>query len=532
MKLFSLLVLISLMSFSCEKKKENSNKILRTAIYSDPQSLDTRKVKDYISSEILFMLYRGLMHYTEKGELETSLCKRYEISKDKKTYTFHLRKALWSNKEPITAYDFEKSWKKVLLPSFPSHYAELFYPIKNAEKAKRGEIDINEVKIKAINNKILQVELEHPNPYFLFLTSFCSYFPMPKNIDDDKENNKSLICSGPFVLEKWKRNSKIILKKNPHFFNRDKIDLDSIHINIIPNEETAFQMYENDELDFLSSFLSPLAIDTLGKIKNRDDSKFIAIGGFSFLCFNTEKFPFNNKNLRKAFSFAIDRKKIVDNITQLNEPIALRCIPPIFLNDNSKALIHNNEKKLAKKHFKKALKELNTTKEKLNITFSFGSYIIHKKEAEALKQMLEDTFKISIKLNQIEDKTLLSMLNKREYQFSLARLIVRYNDPLNIFERYKYKDNPKNYPSWEDKNFIDVLNLAKKEFDPQKRFRLIEIAESLILEDMPISPLYFYNYTLLTKNNVKGIYANIVGDLLFDNTKILSKNSKNKINKN
>ncbi|NGX49456.1 MAG: Oligopeptide-binding protein OppA, partial [Candidatus Anoxychlamydiales bacterium] len=360
MKRFSFIVLILILTLSCEKK-ETTHKTLRTCIYSDPQSLDTRKVGDYISSEVLFMLYRGLMHYSASGELEPSLCKRYEISKDKKTYTFYLKKAFWSNKEAITAYDFERSWKKILEPSFPSQYAELLYPIKNAEAAKRGTISVDEVKIKAINNKVLKVELEHPNPYFLFLTSFSSYFPMPKNIDEKNlahQNVNNLAFSGPFILEKWERKSKMILKKNPCFYNKDKIDLDSIHISIISNEETAFQMYENNEIDFLSSFLSPLAIETLGKVKNRDDSKFIAIGGFSFLCFNTEKFPFNNKHLRKAFSLAIDRKKIVDNITQLNEPIALRCIPPIFLKGPNKDLIKNNEKELAKKHFDKALGEL------------------------------------------------------------------------------------------------------------------------------------------------------------------------------
>lgn len=522
-------IILFLLTNACEKKEKTPIKTLKTCIYSDPQTLDTRKAGDYISSEILFMLYRGLMHYTKSGKLQPALCKSYEISKDKKTYTFYLRKAFWSDKKAITAYDFEKSWKKILDPSFPSGYAELLYPIKNAEAAKRGKIDINEVKIKALNRKTLKVKLEHPNPYFLFLTSFCSYFAMPKNIEEKinaNQNINNLVYSGPFILKKWDRNSKIILKKNPHFYNKDKINLDSIHLNIIPNEETAFQMYENNELDFLSSFLSPLSIDTLGKVKNRDDSKFIAIGGFNFLSFNTEKFPFNNKNLRKAFSLAIDRKKIVDNITQLNEPIALRCIPPIFLNDKNKELIKNNEIILAKKHFDKAIEEMKISKDQLKITFTFGSYIVHRKEAEALKQMFEEIFDISIKLNLIEDKILLSKLKKRDYQFALARIIIRYNDPLNIFERYKYKNNPKNYSSWEDNNFIDVLNLAKKEFDPQKRFRLIEIAESLLLEDMPISPLYFYNYTILTKKNIKGIYTNIVGDLLFDDTKILDREEK------
>ncbi len=113
MKKFCFIILILFLSVSCEKK-ESAFKTLRTSIYSDPQSLDTRKAGDYISSEVLFMLYRGLMHYTAKGELALALCKRYEVSKDKKTYIFHLRKAFWSNKKPITAFNldllFQPDW--------------------------------------------------------------------------------------------------------------------------------------------------------------------------------------------------------------------------------------------------------------------------------------------------------------------------------------------------------------------------------------------------------------------------------------
>ncbi|EKE26732.1 MAG: hypothetical protein ACD_4C00175G0001 [uncultured bacterium (gcode 4)] len=134
--------------------------------------------------------------------------------------------------------------------------------------------------------------------------------------------------------------------------------------------------------------------------------------------------------------------------------------------------------------------------------------------------MWEKAFDISIKLTQFEDKIYLSKLKKHDYQFALGRLIVRYNDPINIFERYKYKDGIKNYTCWENAKFIEVLNEAKKEFDPVKRMRIIEKAESILLDEMPITPLYFYNYTMLKKNYVNGIYSNIVGDLLFDETSV------------
>ncbi|NGX62759.1 MAG: Oligopeptide-binding protein OppA [Candidatus Anoxychlamydiales bacterium] len=522
MKRIFFILMIFLLT-ACEKKPI-SQKTLRTRIYSDVSSLDTRRAGDYISSQVLFMLYRGLMHYSSTGALTNAICKSYEVSNDKKTYTFHLRKAFWSNGQKITANDFERSWKKILDPKFPAMYAELLYPIKNAEAAKSGKIDIEEVKITAKNKNTLIVELENPNPYFLFLTSFCTYFPMQEGANKksaDIANN--FVSSGPFKIKKWDKNNQLILEKNPYFYDKDKINLDALYINVISNEDTAFQMYENGDVDFISSFLSPLTIETLAKVNKREDANIVPIGGFSFLCFNTEKYPFNNKNLRKAFSLAVDREAIVANITQLNEPIANRCIPPIFLEDRNKTLILNNRIDLAKKHFDEALKELDIGKDELKISFSFGSYIVHKKEAEALKQMWQKAFDIKVGLSQLEDKTHLTRLNQRDFQFALARLIVRYNDPLNIFERFKYKNHPKNYSNWEDEKFSQILDIAKREFNPEKRFRLIELAESMLLDDMPIAPLYFYNYTMLKKHYVKGIYTNIVGDLLFDETTILDR---------
>lgn len=522
MKKVNFVILIILLFTSSCKNNQSTKNLLKTCIYSDPKTLDTRKAGDYISSQILFMLYRGLMHYSSDGKIVCSLAKSYKISDDKKTYYFYLKDATWSDGTPITAYDFENSWKKILNPTFPSLYAELLYPIKNAEKAKNGKIDIDQVQVKALDKKTLFVELENPNPYFLFLTSLYIYFPMPSHITNRHQELQidDFVFSGPFKLKKWNRNNQIILEKNPFFYDKDKIHLDYLHINIISNENTSFQMYENNEIDFISSFLSPLTVETLGKIQYRKDAKIIPIAGFSFLTFNTNTFPFNNKYMRKAFSLAIDRKKIIENITQLDEKIATRCIPPLLVDNKNNELVENNNLYLAKIYFEKALKELKTSKGKLNITFTFGSYVIHRKEAEALKQMWESAFNIKIKLNLLEDKVFLSKLHIRDYQIGLARLIVRYNDPMAIFERYKYKNHPKNYSGWEDEEFIKILDLTKNELDPNKRIQIIEHAETILLDAMPITPLYFYNYTLLKKNYVKGIYTNIVGDLLFDETSI------------
>ncbi|MBN2479078.1 MAG: peptide ABC transporter substrate-binding protein [Parachlamydiales bacterium] len=526
-KLFYLtfFVLFSILLISCDTKKKNNTKVLKTCFHNDPTSLDPRRVDNYITSQLHFMLFKGLMHYTSDKKLECCLAKSYKVSNDKKVYTFYLRDDIyWSDNKKITAKDFEKSWKTSLSPDFPAHFPSLFYPIKNAEKAKTKKCLIDEVKITALDDKTFEVELENPCPYFLFLTSFSNFFPIPSHLNDDEWNkckDSSFVTCGPFNLKKWTNHSEMILEKNQTYFNKDKINIDGIHIYIIPEEQTAFQMYENKEVDFLSSFTSPIDIDTLGTIKKRDDVNLIPIGGMSFLTFNTKKFPFNNKNIRKAISLAIDRSSIVKNISQLGEKIAERCIPPVIDNDNTIKLFKGFDANLANEYLEKGLSELNNIKaEDLTVSLIYGSYKIHKKEAESIKQMLEKTLKIKVKLVQSEDKIILTKLAEHDYQMGLARLIVHYDDAMNILERFKDINLPKNYPHWENLKYISLLNNANAEVDLEKRRNYLLEAEKILIEEHPIAPLYFYNYLIINQSDVSGIYINAAGDLLFDETKI------------
>ena len=519
--LFLLLFVLSIFSISC-KKKEERKKILKTAFFYDVQTLDPRKSGDYSSSQPIFMIYRGLMHFNSKNKLVPALAKSYVVSEDKKTYTFYLKEAKWSDGHQVTAYDFEKSLKRCLEPTFPSYVSQLLYPIKNAKNAKQNLCSVDDVKVKALNDKTLIFELENPTPYFLFLTSFFAYFPVPSHIDEKELFSKDteIVCSGAFKLKKWKKNDELIFEKNPFFYDKDKIMLDEIQMNIIPNEDTALNMYERGELNFISSFLSPIAVDSLGKIQKRKDINLRPIGGMSFLTFNTGKFPFTNKNIRKAFSLAVDREKIVKNISQLNEKIATRCIPPILINGKNRNILENNNVKLANTYLERGLKELNVSRKDLKIKFLYGSYVLHKKEAEAIAQMLEKALNIKVILEQTEAKTLLAKLSTHQYQMGLGRLIVHYNDPMNIFERFKFKNESKNYPYWENKEFISLLDKANSEINLKKREKILEDAELVLINDLPIAPLYFYNYLMLQKPYVKGVYINTVGDLFFDETHI------------
>lgn len=519
---FWILSISMIFTTSCHKKESTLERKLTINFNMDPRTLDARKSGDLVTTATLNLLFKGLTEATESGEIIPSLCKSFEISKDKKTYTFHIREdAFWSDGIKITAYDFEKSWKKIIDPNFPALCPQLFYPIKNAEKAAKGEVSLDEVGINAIDEKTLIVNLNEPTPYFLSLTSFCIYFPVPSHIVEKNPNWDSLvgdnfICSGPFKLKTWNHTSDLFFVKNPSYWNSKNVWLNEIQVNIIKDENTTLQMYENNEVDWVGALLSPLPLDSVNSIKKRKDFSQIPVGGTTFCVFNVEKFPFNNKNIRKALGLAIDRKSIIKNIIQGNETAATRCIPPLLMINKNLSFYEDNDIERSKEYFNKGLSELKVKKEDLKITFSYGTNILHKKQAEALVEKWQKTFNIPIVLEQVEEKAMMERLYKHQFQSALSYWIIQYRDPMNIFDRFKNKIHSKNYPNWENEDYINLLNYSSTFGDSEKREQVLEKAEELFLEEMPISPIYHHNYKMLTKPHVRGLFVGPVGEVRFD----------------
>lgn len=523
-KKYVFLSLIFLALFSCQKKEEPMKR-MNISFNMDPRTLDSRKSGDIASSAAIFLLFNGLTEITSKGTVDMALAESYDLSADQKTYVFHLREAKWSDGHKITAFDFEKSWKKILDPNFPALCPQLFYCIKNAEKAKEGKVAPEDIGVYALDEKTLIVHLANPTPYFLSLVSFCIFYPLPSHIEEKNlwpsQGDEKIITSGPFILKKWNHNDEIILMKNPSYWNAKNIKLDEIHISIIRSETTALQMFENGQLDWVGAMLSPLPVDSMATILKRKELQISPVAATTFCAFNVEKFPFSNKNMRKAFGLAINRKTIVQNITQGKEEIATRCIPPILMKNKNISYYEDNDVQEAKEYFNKGLQELNIKKEDLKITFSYGSGILHKKLAEALQEGWARAFDISVQMEQIEEKVMLDRMHKHDFQAALSHWLVQYNDPMNILSRFKNKNNVKNYPLWENSTYIQLLDYSATLQDKELRIQLLEKAEEIFLEEMPVSPIYHHNYITLTNPCIKGISIGPVGDIHFDKAQIV-----------
>lgn len=530
MRKWYLFFLVSLMA--CQSSisyKSPLRQQLNLNIPSDPATFDPRKGSDLVSSMIHFLLYDGLTRLQADGQVDLALAEAIEISQDRTTYRFTLRKAHWSNGRPITALDFVQSWKSILDPSFPAPNAHLLYPIKNAEQVKRGSLPPSALGLKEEGDHILLVELEHPTPYFLELISFCVFFPVCRDLDLNWESkiDKTILSSGPFLLKEWKRGNEITLAKNPNYYRSERIQLPTIHISMIDSETTALQMYEKGELDILGNPLMSLPTEAIPKLAKRGELQIRPVGASTFCSLNIHRFPFTNVKIRKAFAYAINRTQIVENITQLAEEPALGIVPTAVKQNRHTAFFQDADIATARLLFEEGLEELGITRAEFpKISYYYAISELQHKVAQALQQQWQEAFGIQVQLQHTELKALLQLLTTRDYSFAQFHWMVQYQDPMNILERFKYSDNAKNYAGWENAAFIECLNESNMIEIPEKRLDLLEKAEKLMIDEMPIIPIFHWSSAFVMKDYVKNFNLVPVGNGFFDQVCLIESTDK------
>lgn len=510
---------------------ENQNKLqqLRLNIKEEPTSLDPRRGRNMSgASQIHAMLFEGLMKLDPNGKLLPAQASSYDISADQKTYTFHIADTFWSNGTPVTAYDFEQTWKNILDPKFPALDAHLLYNVVNAAAAKQGLVSLDSVGIHSKDAKTLVVELENPTPHFLFITASSCLFPINQKQDKHHPNwyveaNEHFTCNGPFKLAKWRHHNEMILEKNKKYRLADQVHLNSIQIHMIANEPATLHMYESDKLDIIGLPISPLPIDAYPGFIEKKQLKLFESPGTMVSMFNTKQFPFYNVNMRKAFSYAINRKMLIENVTQLEERPALGLIPPIVKNGKAQALMEDGNLDQARMFFELGLKELGITREDLHDKITF-SYWTHDHACptlpQALQQQWKDALGVEVVLEALEYKTLHDKGRNEQFSMGYFVFLSMYHDPIELLDRFKYASNPRNYGRWQNDTYVSLVNQAAQATTQEEHAHFMEEAEQVMMAEMPFAPVFHWNYALLVKPHVKGFTVTPQGYLYFDNVSI------------
>jgi oligopeptide transport system substrate-binding protein len=487
----------------------------------DPTTIDSRKNADPYTSTLHFLIYEGLTRIDPTGKGTLALAKSVDISADQKRYTFHLRPAQWSDGHPLTAHDFEYSWRTTLSPDCASPCPYLLYPIKNAELIAQGKASIEELGVKALDDQTLQVDLENPTPYFLSLITFCNLFPIPKHIEeanpDWELSHRHAVFSGPYRIVSWKPGQKIELEKNPSYWNAKQVHIPKIHAYLIPDAQTSIRMYEQGELDFVDTVTSALSLEDLSSCKAKGLVEVNPVGAALFCTFNTTKAPFHNKHIRRALSLAINRPSIVSNILQLSEKAATSILPPVLNQNLERTLFPAYAPEEAQKELKIGLKETGFSKEDLSkaLVLTYQGDEGEKKVAQTIQHQWKQVLGLQPTLMALDKKTLIRRHMDKDYAVGLDRFFGQYFDPYNILERFKYKEGPKNLPGFEHPDYIALLDESLKTIEPKERLEILRRAEEILADEMPIAPLYFLNQGyLINRKDFDHIAFSPLGNLL------------------
>ena len=520
------LILLLVLFVGCSQnsnsdRSHTSKKTLNINFTREIPTSDPRRCGEPISSTFIFMLYEGLTKHTPQSSSQLAMAEKVDVSTDQKVYTFTLRDAYWNNGEPVTAYDFEGSWKDMLDPNFPSPNAPLLYSVKNAIEAKKGEISLNDVGIQSLDAKTLQVTLSKPTPYFLEITSFCALFPTYHPLDrvapSYEKINPELVTNGPFEVADVKMLAHVQLKRNPHYHEKERIKLDEVSISFVQDDNTALEMFENNEIDLAGLFFSEIPTEALQSEKLQKLVHKRDVAATSFFSFNMREAPFDNPHIRKAFHYAIDRQMIVDNITELSDQVASGFIPPIQLSKKG-GLPIDQSPQLAKKEFKMGLKELNLDEENFpTLTLSYNNSPVNRKIAQEVQYQVAKLLGIEIKLEGLDFIHYIQNLTSHQYQLALCKVFAQYNDPMDILIRFADQKNVKNYPGWYDNDFAKLIQSAAVIESPVNREFFYKKAEEKMNEQTPISPLFHDRMVHLAQPRVKGFFISSIGSLHIDN---------------
>ncbi|MCM3148717.1 peptide ABC transporter substrate-binding protein [Bacillus sp. FSL W8-1143] len=497
---------------------------LNVNISTEPFSLHPGLANDSTSGSVIRQTFEGLTRINAEGKPENAMASDIKTSADGKTYTFTLRDAKWSNGDPVTAKDFEYAWKWALDPKNESQYAYQLYYIKGAEAANKGKAKVADVGIKAKDDKTLVVELENPTPFFTELTAFYTYMPVNKKVAEKNKNwftnaGENYVSNGPFVLSNWKHGGSITLEKNNEYWDKDTVKLKKINMSMIKDTNTELSMFKKGELDWAGSPTGSLPTESLKTLKKEGGLKIQTIAGIYNYKFNTEVKPLNNANIRKALAYSINRQAIVDKITQGEQVPAMAIVPPTMegFTDNKTGYFKDHDVDTAKKLLEKGAKELGykSVSDLPALKLSYNTDEGHQKIAQAIQEMWKKDLGVKVELDNSEWNVYIDKIHSGDYQIGRMGWLGDFNDPVNFLELYKDKDGGNNDTGWESKEYKQLLNDSAKETDKTKREEMLKKAEEIIINDMPIAPIYFYTQLWVQDPKLKGVVVSGLGDVQY-----------------
>ncbi|APT46799.1 peptide ABC transporter substrate-binding protein [Bacillus safensis] len=489
-------------------------------------AMDTIQASDTISFTTMNNVFEGLYRFNDKEELVPGMADGEPVAnKDKTVYNIKLKDAKWSNGDPVKAQDFVYAWQRALDPEQKSEYGPYMMvgKIKNADKVYNKKAKPDELGIKAVSDKELQITLEKPIPYFQSLLSFPTFYPVNEKFvkeqgDKYAKTAKNLVYNGPYELSSWDGPQATTweYKKNEKYWDKKNVSMTKLTFKVSKDPQAAVNAFEAGEADITPKLSTPAIISQYEGDKRM---KRLLEPTVFWLKMNQGNKSLKNENIRRAIATAIDKEAFVKDVLQNGSVAAYYQIPKDFVHDENgkdfrdgmpKYLETNKDE--AKKLFEKGLKELGTSKVTLNYLGDDSETA--KTIGAFIKDQLEKTLPgLDINIQSVPFATRIDRDKKEDYDLQMAGWGPDYLDPITFSDLF-ITGGGNNHMGYSDKKYDQLLKDAsgKLAAKPEERWKALQEAEKVLLQDdAALSPIYQRATNYLINNKVKGFVIHKVG---------------------
>jgi oligopeptide transport system substrate-binding protein len=490
--------------------------VLHRGLVSDPESLDPHKARSTQAGDVLRDIGEGLLSYSPTGELVPGVAREWTMSSDARSFTLYLRNdARWSNGDPVTADDFVFSFRRLIDPTTAAFYANLIADIENARAIIDGELPPEELGVEAIDALTLVIRVEQPTPYMLSLLALPSTFPVHRasveQYGDSFAKAGTLVSNGAYTLDEWVPGSVLSLSRNEYYWNNGATAIDQVRHHVLTQPMTELNRYRAGELHITGT----VPADNFSQLRDEypGELRVAPSLGIYYYGFNLTRPPFKDRpRIREALSLAVDRDRIVENITGRGEAPAYSFVPPGVANYEPRRLEYADQSQARRNdHARRLMTEAGYGPDNpLQIELRYNTSDIHRRIALAIQAMWHEVLGVETTLINEEFQVLLANMRAAEVtQVFRTSWLGDYNDA-HTFLSILHTGHASNMPRYSNPEFDSLMQSAATQSNPDLRRSYLEEAERVLLSDHPFIPIYFLVSKHLVSPEVQGWGDNVL----------------------
>ena len=515
-------------------------------IASEPQSIDPALNSAVDGAIMLSHMFEGLMRWDDSGAetvgsdgtcnnavLAEGQAESYEKTPNEDgtvTYTFKLRDDIkWSDGKDVTAQDFVFSWQRLVSPETAADYSYMIDCVVNANEIMNGEKEPSELGVKAVDEKTFEVTITSDLPYFLEICAFPATFPVREDIVSNAQwtyDPATYVSNGAYKMSERVTNDRIVMVPNEYYYDVDSLGPQKLTFKLMEDQNAMLNGFNTGELDFIES----MPTDEVAGLLASGDLKIVDYIGTYYVCYQTQKAPFDDWRVRKAFTLAVDRNRIVTEITQTGQVEAGGYVPAGVYDaagatgDDFRTVggdYYDPYKEAYEANCEEARALLAEAGYPNGEGFPVVEYLYntgddHKSVAEALQNMWQTQLGVTVTLNNQEWATFLQTRKDGDYSIARNGWIADYNDPMSFLDMW-LTGGGNNDAQYSNAEYDAKIQAAKASTDPAERMQLMHEAENILMEeDWVVNPLYFYTQKYMLADGIQGMYYTPLGYFFFD----------------